>query len=446
MKRLLRWTIGITGSLLLLVAVLWSWSRIRGVPADAVAARGILQTPWQPQGRNAFPAVWLLRYDVPESAQDSLVAQDMARIRAWPEPAPQSAAVAIGEPASAAGVRYRDLSPTTQDLDMFCKPRESSCLQQVRADVPRYTALVARNERLLARISALSSYDFYKSGLPDRIDAPLPSFQLGRLLPTKHALDFARGDIDTAMGGVCRDLITWRRLGSKSDSLIMRMIGIAYSTDGEAKLLAEMFAGLPQDHPVPQICRDALLPAHPEELSMCRPMQGEFRYSEAAMKLVGSSPDPMSNSILYNAEMTIGDQALAFAPLCTQKELQAYTNDPAIRASPPSLGYLRLVCVSNVAGCILGDIARPSYSQYLLRSQDHGARLKVLATLLWLRDHPEDRRPIEERLAGRPPEFRSPTRDIELSDDGKSLRIRQFDAGRSEYWEIPLPSYLHDFS
>lgn len=38
--------------------------------------------------------------------------------------------------------------------------------------------------------------------------------------------------------------------------------------------------------------------------------------------------------------------------------------------------------------------------------------------------------------------MKSPTRDIEVTDDGTGIRIRQFDAKRGEYWRLPLPPWL----
>jgi hypothetical protein len=453
MARLLRWCLWVVACLLLAVTTLWSVSRLYGATDEQEAALETMRRPWKPDGRNAFVDVWLLPYDVPEAERAAITAADMRQMAALPsfaEATKEDSAPDSGFPSRAEG-RYASLSPSDTDQELLCKTREPGCLQRVRTDLPAYTALLARNQRLFDRIAALSGYEHYRDLLPPRIDVAFPQFQLGNASLTQHAYAFARGDTEVALEGVCRDLSTWRRLGANSNSLIMRMIGIAYSTDGHGRLLAEMIAELPRNHALPETCARSTAPATAAELWMCETMRGEFAFSSHAASTVSGAGqharDPFERATLhltFDADMTIADMAQHFAPICAQRELERVAADRhAIESRHPD-GWLRLECAGNMAGCILADIAGPAYDSYLHRAQDQGARLKLLGTLLWLRDHTEDRRPLAARIADRPKHLKSPTRDIEVGRDGRSLRIRQFDAVRGEFWEIPLPAYLSE--
>lgn len=449
MGKFLRWTGYVAGAVLLLVVGLWSVSRLRGATAEQEAALAVMQQPWQPQGRNAFAALWLLPYDVPEAAQAAILAEDARRLRARPvagietsgdEPVPAFESVAAD--------RYRDLTPDAHDQAMLCGARDAGCLAKVRVDQTAYAALVERNAVLFARVGDLSRYDYYGNGFAWRFDAPIPEFTLGKALLTVHALEFARGDVDAALAGTCRDIATWRRLGANSDSLIMRMIGIAYSTDGYGRLLADMLVQLPREQALPQACTAALAPMKPAEISLCRPMQGEFLYASGAMTgmvdhAAGGRFDRLLLPLLYSDHMTRAEKATVFAPACSDAALRRIADDRAPERVPPGKPYyLRLGCMSNAVGCILNDIAAPAYGDYALRAQDQGARMQLLATLAWLRGQPQDGKPLVARLAERPPDLKSPARDIEITDDGTGIRIRQFDAKRGEYWRLPLPPYL----
>lgn len=452
MARLLRWCLFAAAGLLLAVIVLWSVSRLRGATDEQETALEIMQRPWTPEGRNAFAAIWLLPYDVPEAEQAALAAADMRRMAGLPQ---FGEATEVNVPTgldfvSGAEGRYVTLAPSSTDQALLCKPRGPDCLQRVRADLAAYEALVARNRRLFERIAALSLYDHYKDGLPPRLDVPFPQFQFGSASLTRHALTFVRGQTDLALEGVCRDLSTWHRLGAKSNSLIMRMIGIAYSTDGNGKLLAEMLAELPREHVLPEGCMSAVLPVPATDSWMCETMRGEFAFSSNTASALTSATrraNPFERATMFltfDADMMIADMAQGFAPVCARHELERVAADREDIESRRPDGWLRLECAGNMAGCILADIAQPAYDSYLHRAQDQGARLKLLATLLWLRDRPADHRPLAVRIADRPQALKSPTRDIEVGEDGRSLRIRQFDTSRGEFWEIPLPAYLSD--
>ena len=86
----LRWTGIVLLVLLLLVAALWSASRLLGPTAEQRRAVAVFEQLPEPEGSNAFPSLWLLQWDVPESEQAAVVAEDAERFRAlppWGDPA-----------------------------------------------------------------------------------------------------------------------------------------------------------------------------------------------------------------------------------------------------------------------------------------------------------------------------------------------------------------------
>ena len=451
MRKLIRWITYSTGSVLLLAAVLWTVSRVQGPSAEQERALAMMEQPWHLDGRNAFAALWLLQYDVPESEQAAVAAEDSQRVATIAERW-ESTPVHDGDtvPAlvfkSAATDRYQDLSPNAQDLAMFCGTREAGCYSKVTENFDAYSALITRNEALLARIADLSKYDYYKNEFPNHFTTPMPRLDLGKLRLTQHAVQFATGDLDGALDATCSDIATWRRLGANSDTLIARMIGIAYSTDSYGRLLADLLDSTPQDFALPQSCTEALMPMSPQELSLCQPLRTELKFSVVAGNMKPHWLDRLLSSLLYDEHMTRAARAEGLEPSCSTATMQriagdiAPTPDTAIARPAPS----RMQCVSNILGCMLMDMGPSAYIDYERRAQDQGARIQLLATLLWLRDSidGQNEMPLTERLALRPAELKSPTRDIEVSEDGNAIRIRQFDTKSGEYWQIPLPKYL----
>src|SRR3546814_13089116 len=85
---------------LILVAVLWTWSRLQPLAPAQREAVALLQPSPEPEGRNAFAALWLLGRDVPEARLRQVADADMQRIRAElarsPAPPPAGPAKGIG--------------------------------------------------------------------------------------------------------------------------------------------------------------------------------------------------------------------------------------------------------------------------------------------------------------------------------------------------------------
>ena len=76
--------------------------------------------------------------------------------------------------------------------------------------------------------------------------------------------------------------------------------------------------------------------------------------------------------------------------------------------------------------------------------QDFGARIELLATLAWLRENADRSDRLEALLGQRPDALKSPTRQVEIGEDGDSLQIRMFEDFDGETWSVPLPSALQE--
>ncbi|TDK26125.1 hypothetical protein E2F46_05880 [Luteimonas aestuarii] len=446
MGKAIEWIIkGIVGMVVVL-ALAWAAARVAGPGQAQREALALLGAPWQPEGGNAFGALWLLAHDVPPHEVATLVAVDAHRMRQAAGPGEDGTGGLDGF-ATEAAARFADQSPSSDDRALFCEPRGSDCLPRVRAELDAYQALVQRNASLLARIDRLAGDGYVANQLPSRIDAPFPDFGLLRLGVTRNAVLFAQGDVDAALQASCRDIDTWRRLGGNTDMLVVQMTSLAIAGDANAQLLAQMLHELPAHHPVPEICAVAVRPVHVEERSVCRAMRGELAFASGMVDMTRNALAEAANpverllsSLVYNAHKTRGEMALVYGQSCSAGERARIASDLPIRdAALPRHGWARPGCIDNLVGCLLAAIGSPAYDGYRHRAQDLGARMQVLGTLLWLREQGTGPRTLVERLATRPEALRSPARDIEVGADGRSLRIRQYDTSQGDYWEVPLP-------
>lgn len=453
MRKLLRWAGVVLLALLLAVIGLWLLSRALGPSDEQEAALASLESAGPAPGRNAFAALWLLTYDVPEGAQDAIVAQDAASFARLPLPNADAY-----DPAqaprwqTAAATRFAKLAPSAKDWERFCKSSQPGCLAKVKADRDGYAALLERNRKLIERSAELRKFGHYRNALPVRMDMPFPSFQYAIAPLTRHALAFADGDRDAALAGACADLSAWRRVGTHSDSLIVRMVGIAFATDGYARLIADMMAELPPDHALPAECAAALATPSAEEGLLCEAMKGEWAYVRSGMQAIAKEPRPTGGAIdyffpvLFDADMTDARLAVAHARTCAASARAGVAADTPADFSGEARGW-RFDCVGNAAGCVLADISGDAhFERYAWRAQDNAARLRLLGALLWLREHADGNATIAQALRKLPPAFASPGHPIEIADGGKALRIRQFDDTREAYWQVPLPQLAADRS
>ncbi len=448
MRRSLKWTARALLAFMLLAVAAWSLSRWLG-PTDAQegALKTIRQLP-PLEGRNAFGALWLLSYDIPQAEQARVLEEDLRRLAsASPGGAGQSSPP--GAFSSSAEKRYPKQSLSSEDTDAWCGGN-GGCLQKVRADRERYIALVERHAAIIDRAEALSAYDGIRHPrIADSLGFVLPPYQFAKLPATRNAVDFVDGRRYEAFERTCIAISTWRRLGADSDTLISRLIGAAFSADIHGRLFADMLAETPRDFKLPSACSQAFAATTAEESSMCLAMQGEFRLFESTTRQIEAGESEAMSKLekaltpfFYSADITEAQYAEYLAFYCGESVMHAMRADLPAPSAHVDNTFLRLQCVSNPMGCILSSIATPAFDPYPRRVQDANAKLRLIALLLRLRADVSDTRPIEVRLRASSAEVGAPERKIRIGPDGRTLRLEKYAKDSGNHWDIPLPAYF----
>jgi len=444
----LKWAARTLLAFILLTVAAWSLSRWLG-PTDAqeTALKAIRQVS-PLDGKNAFGTLWLLPYDIPQAEQERVLAEDLRRLAAVPpDEAWKSNASSVFS--SSAEKRYPKQLLSPGDTAAWCGG-DGGCLQKVRADRERYVALVERHAAVIDRAEGLSAYAGIRHPrVANVLEFVLPPYQYGKLPATRYAVDFVEGRRYEAFEGTCTAITTWRRLGANSDTLISRLIGVAFSADIHGRLFAEMLAETPRDFELPPACSRAFSATTAEEFSMCVAMQGEFSYLESAMRRLeaGGSEDlsEFEKAVLplfFSAETTEAQRAEYLAFYCREEMTQAMKTDRPAPPPPVDDRLLRFQCVGNPVGCMLSGIANPAFDPYPKRVQDANAKLRLIALLLRLRADVSDTRPIEARLRASAADVGAPERKVRVGPDGRTLRLEKYATDSGNHWDIPLPDYF----
>ena len=427
----------------------WAMSRIVGPTKAQEQALATMRRLPPAVGRNAFEALWLLPYYVPESQRGRIVAEDLRRLAA---PSRGHETVATATPyASSAEAGFPKQSLNLEEMALFCGGGGRDCLPVVQADLKRYAALVKRHAAIIDRAQALSQYATIRHPRHSQVlDTVIPPYQYAKLPATRYAVDFAEGRRYDAFDGACRGIDTWRRLGADSDSLITRLIGTAYSVDVYARLFVEMLAATPRDFALPASCDTAFLPLSSHELSMCPAMQGELLFSDAQIRQIESDQNQNLSMLerilaplLFSAEMTQADRAEHLVFYCGEEAKKALVSDRRIVRPGSEPNLLRFECAGNPAGCMLSSIASPNFDVYSGRIQDANVKLRLIAVLVRLRADTRDQRPFDVRFRSAAAGVFAPERAVGIDADGLALQMRHYDAWRGEYSKIRLPAYFH---
>ncbi len=442
MRRVMQWMGGLVSLLLVVVIGLFTVSRLME-PSDAQrAALALLEADDpKPVGRNAFGALWLIEYDVPPEEIEAVVAADMENYRKALTDAASSQV--LSNQASVAEGRFSRHRGEPSDL-RSCGTNDASCLAKVRERRDEYARQIARDRVLVERIRGLAAFGHYRNLLDSHIFPPLPPFQRLFASHTASALDFIEGRTDDALKTVCTDVETWRRIGANGDNLIFAMIGGAMVDTG-ARLFADMLAELPLDHPLPPICASAFDPAHVAP-DLCSAMRGEERIARSHMDRFGDEAYPFLRTLLLDVEATRAIMAPVYAQACAEEARRALIDDTPIAYPAVSLSPWQLRCASNYLGCSVMLIAAPLYTPYLHRAQDEQAMIRLVDTLLHLRQQAAASGQAMTQVLNadglRPPvvTWRRPVFDETAGEVGIPLRGR----GSVDEWRIPLPASRSD--
>ena len=446
MKRYLRAVVRVVIVLILLLATLFTISRLSGPSQDERAALALMKPQPAPAGRNVAAALWLLPYDVPDAQQAPLLARDVSRL------ARQTAESGVDDAnestyTSIAAEEFALLYSENPQRP-YCKLRDEDCLATVRADVDGYTHMLARDTRLLERVRALDTYTFHR--VPADPHAQIfMAVATGpvRVLRTRHALDIVQGNGLEGLAGTCGEITTWRRLGGDTDSLVISMIATAV-IDGATDMIAQTLAQLPPGTALPDRCKSALASITLQDVSMCNAMRGEFAYFRNFGRLLPTRENDswataMLSWLVYDPDKAHAMHALTLAPACGHKADDAFARDVPFDLFTQQISSWRLGCVANIVGCSLGGmVVVPAYNDYAHRRQDIAAKLRMTATLVWLHETSTSPLPLDARLRDAPDASSNHARPVQLTDDGRSLQVQAYSQRHHPVLTLPLPSSL----
>ena len=259
---------------------------VSGPRLSQVRALALLQQEHHPaQGRNAFPARWLFRYDVPPAQIDAVYAQDRQRMPAWlaqhqtePADSPGKAIAGTDGHISLAAAVYPALTPLSADEhSLLCTLREADCLARVRAHADAVQAMLVRHPRRLQQAEALDGYDYLWDDMPPNAAVPISRYaDLNELLLSAAALDFASGRRELGIARICTSAATARRLHRQGNSLLGTMItGVWLQSD--VRLFKQMLGELPPEQTLPRACGAAFAPVGLADVDLCPIMPSSMR-------------------------------------------------------------------------------------------------------------------------------------------------------------------------
>ena len=418
--------------LLLVVVVLLLVSRFWPASDAQKQARAALEAPVEWAGDNAWPLLATLDHDgLDTAARQALVQTHVAEFAQWAQ------ATAAQRHASLEGVSDASDAPVLPaaaalERPAYCRPGNiDGCLAHVRADTAAVSADVAARAGLIERIAGLAAYQHARSPyLPD-VSSPLPD-GLGRLFTplAAHALSHVQGNSAQALDGLCRDMGSARMLASRSDSLVVTMVGAGW-LQANGQLLAAVMAELPSDQPLPAHCAAALQPLDAEAVSLCGPLRGEYALIAAGLghtqaQTVARLP---AGSWYFDLDKTLNRQAESLGSACLAPLQARIAQDLPLDGSLQawrSLSLWHIECGTNYLGCVLSAIAAPAYDRYIARMQDVAAGQRLLGAWLWLRQQPAGAG-MAEQLAHLPAQWYSAQRPVMPSADGKALEVARYE-------------------
>lgn len=421
---------------------LWFLSRWMGASPTDRAALALMEKPWQPAGRNAFPQLWLAAYPIPSAEIDAVMATDLRKFAARPNPVavPSGQAVHVQAFESSAKTGWPDDAVPART----CQPDGKSCLEYVRANLPALRTWAGAARSRMERIEQASSGDYLRPLFPSRIDAPLVDLRILQEPATAYALRFVEGDQAGALASTCARASDWKRLRPQSGMLIYSMSANRLRNTYNL-LAAEMLAELPADAELPAECGVAFSVPLPAEASLCTAMRGEFTYIrqmhegdlEARFNVDGLSSKDAGG--FYHPGTTRALIASRFSPFCEPANEQRLARDEPMPTPAPA-GPWRLVCVANAAGCMFAGMSGDQFGQFADQVRNQVALSRLMAGMLWLRGQPALLAAPERIVAELPAQFRSAGHPLRYDAEGRSLVMQlAVPQGETRSWAIPLP-------
>jgi hypothetical protein len=435
---------------LVLLALVAGWMAIvasgklpRPTAAQEAALAALAPEPANVAGEHdAFAALALFEYDIPDAELDAVAKADAAAYEAWKKaPQPRDSF------ASTAAAKYQHLpNASTTDADL-CQVWAPECLARVRKNAAAAREKVAKFAAAIEKFERFDRYDFYHYAYEPLFDSPIGATMGGAygLTLTAAALDFADGRTDAAFARVCRNAQTWRRLRSHADVLVVDMIGVAYLS-GAARLYAEMLAEQPPEFAAP--CPATFAPLSDAEVDQCSTYRFEFLTFRNTIKgalfgpggVGGGTASPLPAPVLralFNDRHAVATVAEAVGPYCMQPHRDRVARREATPLLPPDWTPCSTTDqVFDPLGCSFLGIATPAYDDYYKRVLDLDARLKLVASVVWLRGQPAGT-DAAASFTARPAALQSPAQPTTIDAAAGVVRLVPLNKAKGDTWEIP---------
>ncbi|MDR0776107.1 MAG: hypothetical protein LBE81_05660 [Azonexus sp.] len=413
------WTVLVLFVLLTLLAATFAYYSQRGPTKAQQAALALLQKDYRPtHGVNAFPLLFYMNHNVPEDRLDAQMAADVERVRKRLDGASASKEAADEDYTDAP--KLPELS--TEEKAALCAHDGKGCLAQVVAQPEAVRAALAAHPIRVARAQAFEDADYFWNEFPASASSPtvIGDIRDGRRLwLSAFALKYAEGNHVDGLAATCRNLGAWRRMARGTNSLLNRMLADGFR-DGAIRLYADMLVALPADEAVPEDCALALQPVVAADADLCPVWAGELAMFESALREAdkSSASHGVSASLypFFDLHKTTAWFALHLSPACGSQANARFLADElphreelerfpfwTVFSVPPGATWPE--CMANAVGCVLFNVGADT-GKYDARLLGWAARLRLAATLLWLREHSGEGS-IAERFEHRPAELRS---------------------------------------
>lgn len=445
---------GLAWSACIVVTVLvmaFAWGRMRG-PSDrqADALKLFAQDMKPSKGRNAFPGIWLGDYDLPDDQLEVAYTQERDDLRAWLATA-QFDGTKFPEYVFHAAAKYPKL-PLLSDGEkvLTCGTQNKDCLGSVRSHRDEVAALLARHAIRLKHDKAYGESDFSWDDLPRDLFTPYAAYgSMHSLWLTSAALEFVDGKPFPAVQEVCANALAQRRLHAHSNTMLATLIA-ASRMESAARVFVQMLSELPLDQSLPDSCNQAFASVDVKDIDLSASVQSELQSSEEMLRQssVVAKKKPPTDWINELAASKIGmsrQQAAQFAWMCSNEVHSQSLDDREFSVKEFPVQADVFDWLSNFAGSVLIFIAQPGYLDDLNRQQDGVATLRLVATVLWLRQTHGNGTPLTQRLLQRPAWMRmAEDRHFSLSKDGRQLHMGYHGPQkiRHDGTEWPLPPGL----
>lgn len=374
---------------------------VRSLPPSAqqvVAMPSLSESP-AGAGENAFAAVFLLPFDIPEAEQGTIWHETERALDVFHQqvldggqPDPKQVQADLGD--RYPRVDLQPLPPTN------CGQGSGSCLAEGAGLDPILLERLRGAKELHKRLDALHRYGHYRpkrqlffaDSWPEGLSR-VPAIRADLLLAADA---FRSGRTADALARTCRQHTSARRFAQQADLVLTRVIE-QYALRASAALVAEMLAELPLAEPIPADCEVLREQPRRSLTAICAAIGGEYAFSR----------DMVIESLRRDGEQK-GFVGRLFYQLMLSDELtERWLADKLgwarngeilarMEADDPGLESLLQTwdsevslpqCLAAPGSClIMREVDPHAFQSYALRSVDDVAASRSLSALLRLRE------------------------------------------------------------